>query len=287
MIILFPLKKRFFVLIILTFLSWNCVAQKIFYCDSTSIRPTKDSLFIVNCNYYYNFFKGAKDSVVIVNGDTLKHQRILMVAEMHRKALNGPVKYFTSDSILFMQGFLKNGKGDSTFISYQVSMANYKKVAIKSKFRNGLKNGEETEYSDKGTVIFVRNYKDGVLDGQFTYFDDFGNILSQGYYTKGNKEDTWIEKYPEERVVVTQNYKADKLVDYNWASYYSSGKMFIEGNYDNKGLKQGIFKIYDIDGALQSTENYKDGKRNGYYIEYFNGAPVRKMKYKDDRIIRN
>lgn len=265
----------------------NSFAQKIIYCDTASIKPTKDSLFIINCKYYYNFFKGAKDSVVIVNGDTLRHQKILMVAEMQRKTLTGMVKYFTSDSILFMQGFLKNGKSDSTFTEYQISNANYKKVGIKSKFRNGLKNGEETEYSDKGTVLFVRNYKDGLLEGQFTHYDGYGNVLSQGYYVKGKKEDVWIEKFPEERVVVTQNYKADQLIDYNWSSYYPSGKLFIEGNYDKKGLKQGIFKIYDVDGSLQSTENYKDGKRNGYFIEYFNGAPVRKTKYRDDMVIRN
>jgi antitoxin component YwqK of YwqJK toxin-antitoxin module len=287
MLNLFPLKKLIFAFIIFTLVSWNCIAQKIFYCDSASIKPTKDSLFIARSHYYYNFFTGAKDSVVIINGDTLKHQKILTIVEMHRNALNGPIKYFTSDSILFMQGFLKNGKSDSTFITYQVSMDNYKKVGMKSKFRNGLKDGEETEYSDKGTVIVVRNYKEGLLDGQFMQYDAYGNILSQGYYSKGKKEDAWIEKYPKERVVVTQNYKAGQLIDYNWSSYFSSGKLFIEGNYDKNGLKQGIFKIYDVDGSLQSTENYKDGKRNGFFIEYFNGAPVRKIKYKDDKIIRN
>lgn len=283
----FSQKKQFFAIIIITLISLNCSAQKIFYCDSTGLRPNKDSLLITHCYYYYNFCKAAKDSVVILNGDTLRHQKIIMVATLHRNMLNGPVKFFTSDSILFMQGFLKSGKGDSTFIYLQVSMPNYIKVAIKSNYKNGLKEGEELEYSDKGTIIFLRHYKLGLLEGQFINYDEYGNSLSQGFYIKGKKEDVWVEKYPDERVVVTQNFKEDKLIDYNWSSYFPSGKIFIEGNYDKNGLKQGLFKIYDADGALQSTENYKDGKRNGYSIEYFNGSPVRKMRYKDDRIVRN
>jgi uncharacterized protein len=201
--------------------------------------------------------------------------------------MNGPVKFYVNDSLLFMQGFLKNGKPDSTFTCYQISNANYKKELYTVNFRNGLKNGEENEFCDKGTVIYVRTYKDGKLDGVYRHFDDYGNKLTEGVYKMEKKEGVWLEADPPVRVYVFQNYKNGEMTDYLWTSNYPNGKLFMQGTYDKKGKKQGVFEVYDEEGNLTRTETYKDGKRNGDFIDFYQGKAVGKTKYKNDMIIRD
>ena len=38
---------------------------------------------------------------------------------------------------------------------------------------------------------------------------------------------------------------------------------------------------------LKRAENYKDGKLDGYFTEYFDGKPIRKMKYHNDKVVKD
>jgi antitoxin component YwqK of YwqJK toxin-antitoxin module len=277
--------KKFLLLFSFIILSLCVSSQTIFFCDTTGLFAVNNSPIHFKCPYYYNFLTSKEDTVVNINSQHRVKGDIVIRASVESKALDGPIYYYLGDTALFMQGFMKHGKADSTFIGYHIYLANYKRESFKSNFRNGLKNGEETEYNDKGTIIFIRNFKNGVLDGAYKQFDDFGNVLSQGIYKDGKKEETWKEANPETRVIVYQNFKDDVLINYVWTSTYPNGKTFIEGTCDKDGKKQGIFKIYDENGMLRSTESYKNGKRNGYFTDYLDGKTVRKTKYHNDMIV--
>lgn len=265
----------------------SCIvkAQDIFLCDTAGILQRHDSVIKFTCNYYYNFFKQSKDSVVSENSVFVTP--VIIEASVKDKELNGPIKFFRNDSNIVLQGFMKNGLADSTFIAYYPSFENYKRESMKSFFRYGLKEGEEIEYNVKGVIIYIRNYKEGVLEGEYKHFDNFGNLVTSGLYKKGKREEVWTENFLDEHYSVFLYYKNDELIDYDWKSYFKDGKTFFEGNYDKDGRKQGIFKTYDTDGMLKSTETYKNGKRNGYFTEYSNGKPVRKIKYKKDKIVKD
>lgn len=258
-------------------------AQDIFLCDTTGIVKQGDSIIRLSCNYFFNFTKLTKDSVL--QGNQSPCEPLTIEAVIKNNTLNGPIKVLRKDSNIILQGFMKNGLADSIFTSYHISMENYKTEAMKSFFRNGLKEGEETEYNSKGVIIYIRNYKEGLLDGEYKHFDDYGNLLTGGFYEKGKREDVWTENFPEEHYSVYTNYKDDELVDYEWKSFFKDGKTFYEGTYDRSNLKQGTFKVYSTDGMLLSTETYKDGKRHGYFTEYDKGKIVRKTKYKNDKIV--
>jgi antitoxin component YwqK of YwqJK toxin-antitoxin module len=277
--------KRFTVLFIFIISSFTCKSQTIFFCDTSGLFAGNSSTIQFKCPYYYNFLTLKEDSVVNINSRHIEKGDVLIKASVKNKVLNGPVFFILSDTTLFMQGFMKNGKADSTFIGYHINNSNYKRESFKSNFKNGLKNGEETEYNDKGTITFIRHYKNGILDGMYKQFNDFGFVMSQGVYKDGMKNEIWKESDPETRVTLYQNYKNDVMQDYVWTSTYPNGKVFIEGTYDKYGKKQGIFKIFDEEGMLKSTESYKDGKRNGYFTDYMDGKPVRKIKYHNDKII--
>jgi antitoxin component YwqK of YwqJK toxin-antitoxin module len=277
--------KRNISTLILVFGSCIINAQNIFLCDTAGNIQKHDSIIKFSCNYYYNFFKQSKDSVVTDN--SVSPAQVTLIATTEDNKLNGPIMFLRNDSNLLLQGFMKNGLADSTFISYHISLENYKTVSVKSFFRNGLKEGEETEYNAKGVIIYLRHYKEGLLEGEYKHFNDYGNLITSGTYKKGKKEDIWIENFIKEYYSVFSKYKKDELVDYQWQAYYKDGKVFFEGKYDKDGRKQGIFKTYDTDGILKSTESYKNGKRNGYFTEYDKGKPTRKIKYKNDKIVKD
>ena len=276
-------KLSILLFIILPSLSFS---QNIFFSETKMIVNNNDTIVRSVCNNYYNFLKGAKDSVITINSKTYTNGRVYVESAFKNKKCNGPIRFMLGDSVLFMQGFMKNGKPDSIFTCYQISLPNYKKNSYKTTYRNDLKNGEEDEYNDKGTIIYIRHYKNGILDGEYKHYDDFGNIITDGWYKMGLKTDTWLEADNERRINIYQSFKNDELINTRWTSNYSNGKLFIEGIYDKNGKKQGIFKIYNEDGSLKSTESYKDGKRNGDFIEYYNDQPVSKTKYKNDMIVK-
>jgi antitoxin component YwqK of YwqJK toxin-antitoxin module len=273
--------KYFWILLFLCFTKAN--AQNMFMCDTSGIVNRNDTVITFSCNYFYNYTTLSKDSVY--SDEIHSNTPVTFVGIIKNGKLNGPVTYLRNDSNVIQQGFMKNGLADSTFITYRISMANYKREALKSFFRNGLKEGEETEYNETGVIIYIRNYKEGLLEGDYKHYDDSGNLLTSGLYKKGAKEEEWRENFVDEHYSVFSNYRKDELIDYNWVAFYENGKTFFEGNYDKENRKQGLFKIYDTDGSLKSTESYKNGKRNGYFTEYYKGKPVRKIKYKNDKIV--
>ena len=280
------IKKRLFILGLLL-MSANIVSsQNIFFCETKIITNNNDTLVKSVCDNYFNFLKGTKDSVLNINSKTYTKGSVYIYAEYKNKNYNGQVKLMLGDSLLFMQGYMKNGKPDSTFTCYQISLPNYKKNLYKTTYRNNLKNGEEDEYNDKGTITYVRHFTNGILNGEYKFYDDYGNIITDGWYKMGLKNDTWLEADNERRINIYQNYKNDELINSRWTSNYSNGKLFIEGMYDKDSKKQGIFKIYNEDGSLKSTESYKDGKRNGDFIEYYDGQPISKTRYKNDMIVK-
>ena len=286
---IYLMKNKLLVQEILFFLFFSvntCFSQDIYICDTSNVIFRTDSVVKYKSNYFFNFFKNSIDSVVTINFKTKIKEDVIIETSYKDNELNGPIRYYTEDSTLFMQGFFKNGKADSMFIGYQIYIFNYKKEAIIANFKNGLKNGEEFEFNDKGKIIFIRNYKDGLLEGLYKQIDEYGNILTEGKYKKGKKNEAWNETYPSERIAVYQNYKNDKLKDYIWASFYENGKLFVKGTYNKYGEKNGVFYIYEQDGTLKNSEKYKNGKRTGNYIEYFDGKAVRKTRYRNDKIVK-
>jgi len=282
----FFIKSFYFFLLIVAFTIQGAFSQNFFFCDTSGILLRNDSVVIFRCNYFFNFNKNTKDSVVLSTRKKEK-ERITIEASIRNNKLNGPVRYFLFDTLVFMKGFMKNNLPDSIFISYHLSSTSVRKEASRSFFTNGVKEGTEVEHNDKGIVIFIRNFKDGVLNGEFKHYDDYGNIISNGVYKKGKKIETWLEAYPEDKIAIYQKYKNDELVSYIFTSFYTTGELFTEGTYDKNGLKQGAFVVYDLNGMLKRAENYKDGKLDGYFTEYFDGKPIRKMKYHNDKVVKD
>jgi len=120
--------------------------------------------------------------------------------------------------------------------------------------KDGLKQGEFTEYFGSGKVSAKKNYKDNMLDGLVT-----------AYFSNGKK------KYE------TQ-YTADEINGYNiW--YHNNGNKRSEGWFVN-GVKQQFVGFYDEKGNLTAVDYNLNGEPHGPNIAYFpNGKPQFRQQF--------
>ena len=56
--------------------------------------------------------------------------------------------------------------------------------------------------------------------------------------------------------------------------YSDDGILLIEGSYDKKGSKIGLWREYNSHGILLAEEYYQKGNRHGKYISYHDNGSV-------------
>ncbi len=129
--------------------------------------------------------------------------------------------------------------------------------AERSTYTDGKRTGTWTQYYDDGKPRTVTTYVNDVEDGPFTAYTAEGKKDREGKYVKGVQEGSWYE------------YNAD-------------GSILIEFLYKNGQLakskkENGTFKEYYPSEQPRSEYTYKNGKREGRFVEYFdNGHWVEK-----------
>src|SRR5690625_4252307 len=101
----------------------------------------------------------------------------------------------------------KNNKLDGWKIIYYTNG----KIAEKTHFLNGLKDGELIIYSENGQVLQQYKYKDNRLHGNSKVFDALGNITSEGNYKQGHRDGKW-KFYTEGKLDSIQNYPLQRQV---------------------------------------------------------------------------
>lgn len=110
----------------------------------------------------------------------------------------------------------------------------------------GKKQGAWKKLDEKGTCIYVGQFKDDKPYGLFTYFDVEGKKMTE------------------------MNFSKDGAVAYA-KMYYVNGKLQAEGKYINQ-KKDSIWNFYNQDGLFLSTETWLNGKKEGKVVVYHPGT---------------
>lgn len=110
----------------------------------------------------------------------------------------------------------------------------------------GKKQGAWKKLDEKGTVIYVGQFKDDKPYGMFTYFDEQGYKMTE------------------------MNFFKDGAVAYA-KMYYANGKVQAEGKYIAQ-KKDSVWNYYNFDGYFLSTETWLNGKKEGKSIVYHPGT---------------
>lgn len=146
-----------------------------------------------------------------------------------------------------------------------------------------------------GDSLYMGNLAFGV--GEFRQYSDSGRLQVQGFYKDSYQDSIWSFYYPSgklERKVgwkhglqhgkferYFENGKIDQ--DVLWENgymvhskdYFDSGRLFREIHYKN-GVEEGqAIEYYDEDNRVRQIRNYKDGKENGYVLQYNSDGTLR------------
>jgi antitoxin component YwqK of YwqJK toxin-antitoxin module len=111
----------------------------------------------------------------------------------------------------------------------------------------GRKQGAWKKLDERGTCVYVGQFKDDKPYGLFTYFDTEGRKMSE------------------------MNFFQDGAIAYG-KMYFTNGFVQAQGKYVNQ-QKDSLWKFYsELNGLLLSEETYVKGKKEGKSIVYHPGT---------------
>lgn len=179
--------------------------------------------------------------------------------------------FYPEDSLLMAQGIYLKEKRDSTWLFYSpegnlTSKENYQdgkkqgltiiyfadgSISEKIHFKNGLKDGLWEQFFEDGTLKLKSTVRDGTrYEGQYTSYYPDGTKLLEGTYLEGKKHSSWYH--------FNDNGSIRLIEVYRW------------GKVQEEYFKNGVFDAYWPDDIKKSEYTYKDGKKHGPFVEYYN-----------------
>lgn len=144
-------------------------------------------------------------------------------------------------------------------ISYakQVSAAGV--LEIEGFVLNNKKTGQWTQYDDKGDILLINSYVDGLLEGPALRMTYRNQVDLKSTYHKGVLEGPWVS-YKFGKIVETRNYKDGKLE--------GSVILYDDRTFEKKqetefknGLQDGFLRHYDAAGNVTLEYEYKNGEK--------------------------
>jgi len=190
----------------------------------------------------------------------------------------GPSKqYYNNDkSTLQSEGVYLKNKPVGEWKFYHKSG----KLSSTGKYNN---DGEKEElwltYFDNGNLKSEENYSDNKYNGTQKYYD-YDKILWEEYvYKKGKLLE--YRAYKKDATKICDNKVNGK--NFKLIQYYPNGIIRREGSVSDGDL-DGIWKTFSTYGVLTDDVNYKEGKNEGKYIEYFaNGKTHTQRDFKNNQ----
>ncbi|MBS4056892.1 MAG: toxin-antitoxin system YwqK family antitoxin [Bacteroidales bacterium] len=141
------------------------------------------------------------------------------------------------------------------------------KIKVEATYRNGVAEGVRREFGEDGSIEKAYILKNGKLFAE--------GIMSEN----GQKQDAWIEYYPDGKVKARGNYLNDKKTG-NWEFYYPGGQIEQQGAYDKNGQLTGKWIWFYSSGQRQREESYRNGLADGLSTEFeANGKIITQGEY--------
>lgn len=185
---------------------------------------------------------------------------------------------FNSDGLKEAEGLYIDKKKDSLWVYYD---SNGIKLSEET-YSRGIKNGEWRQYYPGGKLLRVEfwtndkkegkwlmyyengkiqqevNYKNGLLHGDFLVFDSEGNPSLEGKYKEDQPSGNWFYYQGKGQIKYIEQYKDGKRI--------------------SRKMQNGTEELTYPNGIPQSVYHYKNGKKNGSFVEYYNTGTYRKRK---------
>lgn len=198
------------------------------------------------------------------------------------------------------------GKNFFSGIGFQYYLQNNFAVAIKSKtsYKKGIKSGEEIKYHSNGKVAETTKFINGNIEGEQIAYTEKGTVIKKRIYKNGKPFDGNFDETLSGRLLANQNYiqglkQGESIVKTDEDSLvakgiYKDGKpfngTFVEKKENDQNeliqvvnfKKNGLQKVFDsnIDNIIK-TYYCKDDVLNGEMTFYDKGEVTGILEYKN------
>jgi antitoxin component YwqK of YwqJK toxin-antitoxin module len=231
--------------------------------------------------------------------------------KLHGKQIN---YYPTTDSLLVLKSLThyENGVKQGFAFEYAkdgriVSLVNYKdgyvsdRESINRKDEKGRKQGIWKSYYPNFRVKKEERYKDDRLNGYVKLYNVEGRLESASLYIDGVKQSE--EENTADFKIQNESYSDDSLKTqsaYNLAGkkdgisnyfdeegqvkkteLYRNGYLLSRGIIDKKGVYQGMWENYYLNGELKSKGSYENGKKVGKWEYYYQNGKLEQIGFYD------
>ena len=195
----------------------------------------------------------------------------------------GRWQYYYENGVLEQEGNYVQGKPDGLWNWYYPS----KRLLREENYAKGKEEGLLKEYTDNDqasvdwNVLVEGSYSDGQKNGTWTYHTD--ELITRGNFTDGKEDGEWKQWYYEPGKE-EKDMRLNFIGSYSGGDeqglhrfFYPNGKPREERNY-RSGVRDGVWKRWDVEGNLIITITYQDGKELRY-----DGFKVEEIKEDDSK----
>jgi|3_EtaG_2_1085321.scaffolds.fasta_scaffold15656_4 antitoxin component YwqK of YwqJK toxin-antitoxin module len=119
--------------------------------------------------------------------------------------------------------------------------------------------------------------------------DDFKKENAEGHYYDFNKVGGWIDRRKRQLPIAKIKYEKTEMDENGlYRKYWSNGQVRYEWYFENESgaRKDGISKGWWPNGQLKQSAEWKDDKKNGLNIFYYeNGNKSKEVFFKDSESV--
>ncbi len=201
------------------------------------------------------------------HGDT---NILSIISTYHHGVLNGSRQYFYKSKKKYATEVFKDGKQTGPFTIWYDN----KKNTVKSKgtFLEGKYSGKKTDWHENKEIKSTVNYIRGSLEGKAEYFYSSKNVWYTTFYKNGRHHGLYVEKFDN-----TANNKKQEGKHVHgkrhgkWMEWHGNGKVksIEELAYT---ILEGEAKYFYPSGKKKVETNYRKGKHQGLYVEYYDNV---------------
>lgn len=151
-------------------------------------------------------------------------------------------------------------------------------------YHKGKRDGKSTTYNADGNISSVINYKDGNYDGEMIYYHDNGAKNCEYIYNDGKQEKSF--HWDTCGNLINESYSNSKNYYSKLYSWHKNGQKKSEAILIN-GQIDSTFTVWYESGIIKEIIHYRKGLWNGTWTDYdINGNIISQGEYKDDELIK-
>lgn len=155
------------------------------------------------------------------------------------------------------------------------------KIRYSGQFLNDIPVGEFRYFFSNGKLNAIVNHKGNGIHASTSVFNEAGDTTAKGFYFSQQKDSIWNYYDKNHKIISTELYHKG-LANGCWVLYYPGDTLAAEKTSYKNGKKQGDFIQYFSNGSIKVKGQYQNDILSGVYRSYYpDGKALNEGRYTD------